>query len=304
MNGRRAAGARTPAHALAALALCGSLPLGGALAQKQPPRPRPAAEVRPAEAPDGPRQAAAAQPRRDFTLTVSKTAPYTVSLAAKNARLTEVAAQLTRRLNVPVRVSPQLAERRVTVEFEGLGLEGALRMIAPHPYVDYVGGGDDQGQARPLAVYLYAADEPAPSIHETVKSNTEALLIEGNTEEGTEEYEKNKPEEPVQVTFTNNRLGVRARKQPLGAVAYKVASVMGVPFDLAADSPEVVSALVDAEFSGYTFEQAMRAISPAVRFYYRADLLNYETQPIRVVLGGRDPLAAPAGADARQGGKP
>ncbi len=119
------------------------------------------------------------------------------------------------------------------------------------------------------------------------------MLIEGDTEEGTEEYERRRKEmaEPLRITFQNNRLSVHAERQPLSVVLYKVASELGVPFELGSDTGEVV----DTDFKDYTFEQAMRTLSPSVRFFYRADLLNFELYPIRIALSGN--ASAPATAN-------
>jgi len=73
---------------------------------------------------------------------------------------------------------------------------------------------------------------------------------------------------------------VRAHKQPLSVVLFKIANEIGVPFELRYESPEVV----DVEFSNYTLEQALRSLSPEVRFYYRLDLQTFQAQPLRMAL--------------------
>lgn len=268
--------------ACAALALC-ALP---AAARQQQGGATPAPPAAPAAT------AKQSPAKKDFTLSVSKAAPHTFKLRAKKALLTDVTDELSRRLKLPIRLSPLMAKQYVeNLDISGLNLEATLRMLAPHPYVDYVAGGEDFGQPKPLAVYLYAMNERPPSLNETVKNNVSALLIEGDTEEGTEEYEKRKREkpEPLAVTFTNNRLSVRAEKQPLSVVLFKIANELGIPFELQSDTTEIV----DLEFNGYTVDQAMRALSPSVRLYYRSDLLNFETYPIRIALA---PPAQPAQA--------
>jgi antitoxin component of RelBE/YafQ-DinJ toxin-antitoxin module len=117
-----------------------------------------------------------------------------------------------------------------------------------------------------------------------VKGTSEAILIEGDTEEGTgdEEAQKKRDEEnPLKVSYARNNLSVRARKQPLTVVLFKIASELGIPFELRYESPEVV----DVDFNNYTVEQAIRGLSPAVRLFYRTDLQTYEMQPLRIVLG-------------------
>lgn len=263
-----------------------ALVLGGACAAgaraQPPPTPKPAADEskqQPVEA--GSKQAADA--KLGFTLRVTKEGPVPVyKLVAKNAKVADIAADLARRIEAPVQLSPLMQRQRVTVDFNDLDLEAALRFLAPVPLVDYVAGGADDGswQPKPLAVYLYAVNEEPPSLNETVKSNAEAFLIEGHTEEGTEEYEKKKKEEPLEISFTNNRLSVRAEKQPLTIVLLKIATALGIPVEVNQDTAEVV----DLNFQQYPVDEAMRALSPSVRLFYRANLSNSEKYPIRLAL--------------------
>lgn len=247
-----------------------------------PPTPAPADDAKQPTAAADPREpAAAAKP--GFTLRVTKQGPLRVyKLVAKNAKVSDIAADLSRQIGAPVQLSPLMQRQRVTVEFSNLDLEAALRFLAPVPLVDYVAGGADaaSGQPKPLAVYLYAVNEAPPALNETVKSSSEAFLIEGHTEEGTEEYEKQKKEEPLEITFANNRLSVRAEKQPLSIVLIKVAGALGIPFELNHNVTEVVN----LNFQQYPVDQAMRSISTSVHFFYRADLSTSEKYPIRLSL--------------------
>ena len=130
--------------------------------------------------------------------------------------------------------------------------------------------------------YLQALNERPPSTTAAVHGSSEAILIEGDTEEGTdnEAQKKKEEEDPLRVTFANNQLSVRARKQPLSVVLYKIASEVGVPFEMRYESPEVI----DVEFNNYSIDQAVRSLSPEVRFYYRLDLQTFQIQPLRLAL--------------------
>lgn len=224
----------------------------------------------------------AAATEKPWSLKMSKNAPHTFTVKAKDARLAEITGELGRILNVPVSLSPILEKQRVTTEFGGLNLEATLRMLAPQSYVDYVAGGDDPVQPKPLAIYLQVLNERPPAMTATVKGTSEAILIEGDTEEGTDSKEQKKKEEedPLRVSFANNLLSVRAHKQPLTVVLFRIASEVGVPFELKYESPEIV----DVEFSNYSLEQAVRSLSPEVRFYYRLDLQTFQVQPLRLAL--------------------
>jgi len=280
--------ARRALRMTAAALVLGVACAAGARAQQPTRTPTPGAEESKqpaaAAAADAKQQPAAAN-AKGFTLRVTKQGPVRVyKLVAKNAKVSDIAADLARQIDAPVQLSPLMQRQKVTVEFSDLDLEAALRFLAPVPLVDYVAGGADDasGQPKPLAVYLYAVNEVPPPLNETVKSSSEAFLIEGHTEEGTEEYEKKKKEEPLEIAFANNRLSVRAEKQPLSIVLIKIAGALGIPFELNHNATDVV----DLNFQQYPVDQAMRSISTAVRFYYRADLSTFEKYPIRLSLSG------------------
>lgn len=220
---------------------------------------------------------------KPWSVKMSRATPATFTVKAKDARLSEITNEISRMLKVPISVSPLMAKQRITLDFGGLNLEATLRMLAPQSYIDYVAGGKD-AQPRPLAIYLLGQgpDERAPATTAAVHGNSEAILIEGDTEEGTDNdaQKKKEEEDPLRVTFVNNQLSVRAHKQPLSVVLYKIASEVGVPFEMRYESPEVI----DVDFSNYSLDQALRSISPEVRFYYRLDLQTFQIQPLRLAL--------------------
>ena len=216
-----------------------------------------------------------------YRLRVTKAAPLTVNLKAKNAPVAEIAAELGRKLEVPVILSPLMQRQKVTLEFAGMPLEAALKLLAPQAFVDYEVSGDAAVLPQPVGIYLNALNEEPPSQTAVVKGDSEAILIEGNTDEVTDAaaIEKGK-DEPLRVQFDKNQVSVRARKQPLTAVLYEIASKVDIPFEMKYESNE----LVEVDFSHYTIEQAVRSLSPNIRFYMRVDLSSYETKPLRLVL--------------------
>ena len=227
-------------------------------------------------------QAAAKPSEKLWSVKMSKGAPYTFTVKAKEAPVTEITGELSRLLKVPFTLSPLLSKQKVTLEFGGLNLEATLRMLAPQSYIDYVTGGPGGDEPKALAVYLQGLNEPAPAANAAVRGTSEAILIEGDTEEGTDSEEQRKKEEeiPLRVSFANNQLSVRARKQPLSVVLFKIASEVGVPFEMRYESAE----MVDVEFQNYPLDQAFRSLSPGVRFYYRVDLQTFQVQPLRLAL--------------------
>lgn len=273
----------TGINCAAALGLALALAAPASFAQKTAPaaKPQQPGAARPAAGKDAPAE------KKAWTVRMSKDAPHTFSIKAAEARLSEVTAELGRLLKVPVTLSPVMEKQRVTLDLAGLNLDATLRMLAPHPYVDYVVGGED-GQPRPLAIYLQAYNERPPAASAAARGNSEALLIEGDTEDGVGDEEaqrKRQQENPLRVAYAQNQLSVRAQKQPLTVVLFKVASEVGVPFELRWESPE----LVDVEFSNYPLDQAVRSLSPAARLYYRLDLQSFQLQPLRLALVAPNP---------------
>jgi hypothetical protein len=228
--------------------------------------------------------AAAVVPGKKWNLRISKTAPLLVSLQAQKVSLTEIAGDLSRQLNVPVLLSSVMEKQKITADFVKYPLEAAVRALSPQVFIDYEVTGDYSVQPKPIAIYLYAFNEPPPAANTVVKGTSEAILIEGNTEEGTDAAASSpdgkKEESPLSVTFEKNQLTVRARKQPLSVVLYEIASKIGVPLEVRTDSTD----LVDVSYSNYSVEQALRSLSPSVRFYYRANLSTADNQPLRIVL--------------------
>lgn len=213
---------------------------------------------------------------------MTRSVPHTFTVKAKESPLSELTEELARLTKVPVTLSPIMAKQKVSLDFAGLNLEATLRMLAPQCYVDYVAGGEGGDEPKPLALYLQGLNERPPSNTAVVRGSSEAILIEGDTEEGTdsEAQRKREEEDPLRVTWANNQLSVRARKQPLSVVLFKIASEVGVPFEMRYESAE----MIDVEFQNYPLDQAFRSLAPGVRFYYRVDLQTFQVQPLRLAL--------------------
>jgi hypothetical protein len=232
-----------------------------------------------APAQKGDAAAAATAQAKPWSVKMSKTAPHTFTVKAAGAKLSEIAAEISRLAKVPVTLSALMQKQRVSLDFGGLNLDATLRMLAPQPVVDYESGGDDP-QPRALAVYLQGMNETPPAPGPEMRGSSQAILIEGDTEEGTVREEPKEEEDPLKVTYSNSHLSVRAKRQPLSVVLFKIASELGVPFDLRYESPQ----LIDVEFDGQPVDQAVRSLSPEVRLYYRQDLQTFQIQPLRLAL--------------------
>jgi hypothetical protein len=223
------------------------------------------------------------QRKPSFLLRVSKVQPRSITLKAEKVPLPEIASAISSKLGVPVFLSDLMRKQKVTIEFEGLSLEPAMHLLGSQVFIDYELNGDVLVRPKPLAVYIYAYNETPPSLNATVKSNTDTLLLEGNTEEGTDQAQKasdSKDDEPLQVKYDKQLLSIRAKKQPLTAVLAELAVTLGIPFELRYESREIV----DKSFSNYRLEDAIQELSPNIRFYLRSDLQRAESIPLRIVL--------------------
>lgn len=200
-----------------------------------------------------------------------------VSLKAEKARMTDIAADLAKRLNTSVRVGPSLQKEALTVEFADLSFDPAMGLIAPRVFVDY----EIRSNAKPkmLAIYLMGFEDPEPAANETVKSSSEAIMIEGNTEDepaSPVDYEA----DPLQVDRDDNFLTIRSKKQPLIAVVLTIAEVLEVPAEIRYESTEII----DTVIKDTPFEDAIIRLSPNIRLYVRANLGKSIRTPLRLSL--------------------
>ena len=213
-----------------------------------------------------------------FILKVGSGPLRAIDLKANEALAAEIAAHLAKDFEIPILLSPVMQKAHITIDFEGMPLEAAARMIAPQPYADYEISGDGSTMSKLVALYLYALNEPPPSESAVVRGDSEAILISGDTEEGTER--ESKEETSLTVKLDRNQFTVHARKQPLTAVLYEIATKVDIPFEMKYDSSEVVN----VDLNNATMEQVVRTLSPNIRLYQRTDLQTYETRPLRLVL--------------------
>ena len=225
-----------------------------------------------------PQSAARPAPKKRFRLRITKGYITGVSLKADKAKMSEIAADLSKRLGARVILGPTMSKEAITVEFYDLPLEPALRLLAPHVYLDY----EIRANAQPtlLAIFLMGQDDPDPAKNAVVQGSSEAMLIEGNTEDTAEESAVQRDDDPLQVDLEDNHLTIKSKKQPLAAVVMTIAEVLGVPAEIKSDSNEIV----DTVIKDTPFEDAIARISPNIRLYVRADLTRSQRTPLRLVL--------------------
>lgn len=225
-----------------------------------------------------------AAPKQAFVISVKSQPILNISLKADKARISEVAQELSKRLKIPVFLGPQREHESISLEFSELTLEPALQLLSPTVYVDYEIDTGSSTPPKPLGIFFYDANQGEPPTTAVVTGSSQSLLIEGDTEDGvepeTEEEKKKAEEEPLRVSYANNYLTIRAKKQPVALVLLKIGEELGIPVDIQAQSMSIV----DAEISKLPVEDVVRQLSPHIRLFLRADLTRGERRALRLVL--------------------
>jgi type II secretory pathway component GspD/PulD (secretin) len=213
-------------------------------------------------------QPSASKSQAAWRVRVKQNGAYFVTVRAKAVPLTEIAADLSRRLKAPVVLSRVMEKQKVTVNFEDLPLEAALQQLAPSPYVHY----ELQGGAPPICreIFLNAFNEPVP----TAKLGKEniSFVIAGDTES------TDSKDDPLHVSYKDQRLSVNVKKQSLTAVLDRIASLMGVNFSMKQDTTDTV----DLDFKEMPLEDAISYFPPSVHLHIRKDIQRISVVPLLV----------------------
>ena len=221
-----------------------------------------------------------------FALTVKTQPILNISLKAHKAKMSEVAQELSKKLKTPVFLGPERQNELISIEFNELTLEPALQLLSPTVYVDYEIDTGSNASPKALGIYFYDVNQGEPPLTAVVNGSSQSLLIEGDTEDGvepdTDEQKKKVEEQPLRVSYLNNNLTVKARKQPLPLVLLKIGEELGIPVDIQDQN----IAIVDVDISKLPVEDAVRQLSPHIRLFLRADLTRAEKRALRLVLAG------------------
>src|SRR6185503_12905287 len=170
-----------------------------------------------------------------YVLTVRTRPILNISLKAEKARVSDVAQDLSKKLNTPIFLGPERQNELLSVEFSELTLEPALQLLSPTVYVDYeidTGSGEPP---KPLGIFFYDANQSEPPNNAVVMGSNQSMLIEGNTEDGVEQPgddAKKDEEKTLHVVYENKLLSVKAKKQPLSFVLLKIGEELGIPVDI------------------------------------------------------------------------
>ena len=251
---------------------------------QQPPQGDKKPEKKSSTEKDAKTQTAKPGVKPPYTLTVKTRPILNISLKAEKANMADVAQDLSKRLKVPVFLGSDRQKEPLSIEFSELTLEPALQLLSPTVYVDYEIDSSGQTAPRALGIFLYDVNQGEPPMSAVVHGGNQAMLIEGNTEDGVaqeSEEEKQKQEEPpLRVTYLNNQLTVKAKQQPLPLVLLKIGEIIGIPIDIQNEKLD----LIDANISKLSVEDAVRQLSPHIKLFVRADLTRSERRALRLVL--------------------
>lgn len=205
-----------------------------------------------------------------FRVRVKQNGAYFVTVRAKAVPLTEIAAELSRRLKAPIVLSRVMAKQKVTLDFQDLPLETALLLMAPLPYVHYeLQGGSSNPVCREIFLTAYNEPVPVPKL----ENRNVSFVIQGDTESTGDSKD-----DPLHVSYSNGRLSVSVKKQSLTAVLDRIASQMGVSFSMKQDTDDTV----DLDFKEASLEDAVSYFPPSVHLHVRKDIQRVATVPLLV----------------------
>ena len=219
-----------------------------------------------------------------FTWTIKSRPILNLSLKAEKARMSEVAQALSEKLKIPVFLGPERQKETISIEFSELTLEPALQLMSPAVYVDYELDTGSTNPPKPLGIYFYDVNQGEPPLTAVVTGANQAMLIEGNTEDGveptTDDQKQKLEEQPLRVQYQDALLTVKAKQQPLPLVMLKIGEQLGIPIDIQNERMDPI----DANISKLPVEDVVRQLSPHIKLYYRADLTRAEKRALRMVL--------------------
>jgi len=212
-----------------------------------------------------------------FKLDVNEENVLAISLRAENSRLSEIAADLSRKLKIPVVLSPMMARQRTSAKFTDLLLEPAMQLLAPVVFVDYEIDSAPGVRPRPLGIFLNAYNETPPATNAVVKFKSQGFVISGNTESTADDADE---DDPIKISYKNGTISVKARDQPLIDVMSDIADETGIPFEGPEESQETVS----VDIKDRPLEDALLQISPNLQIYVRFDSQRANRTVLRIVV--------------------
>ncbi len=238
----------------------------------------------PAEAakPDTSKQEAAPAAKKDegkptFKLTVSDENILAISLHSENTRLADIAAELSRKLKIPVVLSAVMSRQKTGAKFSDLLLEPAMQLLAPCVFIDYEVDSAPGARPRPLGIFLNAYNELPPASNAVVKFKSQAFVISGNTETKPGEEDE---DDPIKISYKNGSISVNAKDQNLLDVISDISEETGIPFE----GPDDLDETVSVNIKDRPLEDALLQLSPNLKVYVRYDSQRGTRTVLRIVV--------------------
>jgi hypothetical protein len=228
--------------------------------------------------------------------TLKLTPQRVATLTAKEAKAADIGASLAKELGVPVRMSPLVARRAVTLKLTQAPIENLFLALAPQVYIDYEVRWD-QAQEDWVGVELTGFNEREPRTPVEQKaflvfagstedeSVSEETMAKDQTERDEEKLRKDPPKEgPVlDISVKNGLVSIRARRQMVTAILLDVASKAGLGFETRG---ELDQTLIDLDVRGLPVEQIPAVVArPGVALLMRRNLTTGGTRPVAMLLG-------------------
>ncbi len=223
-------------------------------------------------------------PKQTFTLSVTDDQIIGITLKAKDTPVKEIAAELSKRLHIPVTATPIVQAHKVTVDFSDLVLEPAMQQLAPQVFIDYEIDTTLGKTPRPLGIFLQGYNESPPADNAVVHGDSDVMVIEGDTEDTGEAKDKDEKEQELKVKLEKGELTILAKKQPLVVVLYAVANELGVPLQVQNEVVDPISVNIQKA----SVESALQQLGQNIRLFLRVDLLTQERRPLRLLLVGEN----------------
>lgn len=219
-------------------------------------------------------------------------APF-VSVHAKKAPLSEVAAEIALRLKVPVHLTDKAKQQLLTTDFDDFPLDRAVRLLSAHPVIDYVmnGGADPLYPARKkaLAIYLLGEDEKPPDIPPWVMKDPATEMYVGMVY-ATEDEEKvalEKKKKDLQVAYSDGLFTLHVQKQFLTDVLEEIAAKAGIGLNILTTNgaQKEIDQVVSWDIAAVSLEELTNTWFPSgIRLYSRTDLEKDVSKPLRLTI--------------------
>ena len=220
-----------------------------------------------------------------------------ITIHAKKAQRSEIAAEIARLLDIEVTLGASIKPQQITGDFEDYPIEAVVKLLAPRPFIDYVisGGGDTTRPARkrPIAVYLLGEEDKVPKDAPWRANQGAGQMIVGMVYESEDEEKaaQEKKKNNLQVSYNSGLFSLKVQKQFLTDVLQEVADQAHIPFAIltANGSQKEVDQVVTWNMSGVSFEELTNTWFPnGVRLYWRTDLASDVSKPLRLTIEDRE----------------